>query len=381
MAMNWRVVLFDLTVGQEEIDAVTNVLRSRWLAMGQETKEFELAFAATLGVDEAVAVSSGTAALHIAALSLGLGQGDEVIVPSLSFVATASTVAMTGARPLFADIQGMHDLTIDPDEIVRLVTPHTKAIIVMHYGGFPANMAAVLKIAREHRLKVIEDAAHSPLVQTPQGMLGTLGDIGCFSFFATKNITMGEGGMLVAKDPAVLQRARALRSHYMTSSSWDKQQGRDSEYDVKGLGFNYRPTDLAAAIGRAQLQKWTSDRRQRRLITQVYHHQLRSLPGIQLPYAGYTGDSAYHLLPIVLPPNCDRSMIQARLREAGIQSSVHYPPIHLFQYYQATYGCRPDMLIRTETVAARQLSLPIHARMQAADAEFVVQTLKQALGT
>lgn len=377
--MNWRVVLFDLSIDQEEIDEVTRILQSRWLAMGQETKALERDFAAALGVAESVAVSSGTAALHIAALALGLGPGDEVIVPSLSFVANASTVAMTGARPVFADIQGMDDLSLDPGAVERVITPRTKAIVVMHYGGYPAPMDAVLKIARRHQLKVIEDAAHSPLVQTPQGMLGTLGDVGCFSLFATKNITMGEGGILVAKEPGVLQRARALRSHYMTSSSWDKQQGRASEYDIQGLGFNYRPTDLTAAIGRVQLRKSDYDRQKRRMLANIYHQQLQTLPVIQLPYAGYTGDTAHHLLPIILSPACDRPALQAQLREAGIQSSVHYPPIHLFQYYQTHYGCHRGMLEHTETVAARQLSLPLHARMQEEDVILVVQTLRQAL--
>ncbi|GAB4195196.1 MAG: DegT/DnrJ/EryC1/StrS family aminotransferase [Roseiflexaceae bacterium] len=377
--MNWRVMLFDLSIDQEEIDEVTRILQSRWLAMGQETKELEREFSASLGVDEAVVVSSGTAALHIAALALGIGPGDEVIVPSLSFVANASTIAMTGARPVFADIRGIDDLTIDPEEIERLITQRTKAIVVMHYGGYPANMEAVLKIARKHQLKVIEDAAHSPLVQTPQGMLGTLGDVGCFSLFSTKNITMGEGGVLVAKEQSVLQQGRALRSHYMTSSSWDKQQGRASEYDIQGLGFNYRPTDLTAAIGRVQLRKSDYDRQKRRMLAKIYHQHLQTLPGIQLPYAGYTGDTAHHLLPIILPPTCNRSALQLQLREAGIQSSVHYPPIHLFQYYQAQYGCHKGMLARTEMVAARQLSLPLHARMQEEDAVLVVEILRQAL--
>ena len=377
--MDWRVVLFDLTIGDAEIAAVTQVLQSRWLAMGQVTKEFEQEFAAALGVSESVAVSSGTAALHLAALALGLGPGAEVIVPSLSFVAVASTIAMTGAQPVFADIEGIHDLTIAPDDILRLITPQTRAIVVMHYGGFSANMEAILAIARDHHLKVIEDAAHSPLVMTAHGMLGTLGDVGCFSLFATKNITMGEGGMLVSPHSEIIQKARALRSHCMTTSSWDKQQGRASAYDVNGLGFNYRPTDLEAALGRVQLQKISNDRLQRQRIAQIYVDELCDIPGLDLPFMTYRGDTAHHLFPVLLPLQCNRQSVQAALCAQGIQSSVHFPPIHLFSYYHAVYGTKPGMLPLTEDVAVRELSLPMHARMQDDDARLVAGTLKRLL--
>lgn len=377
--MDWRVVLFDLTIDDAEIEAVTHVLQSRWLAMGQVTKEFEQEFAAALGTSEAVAVSSGTAALHLAALALDLGPGAEVIVPSLSFVAVASTIAMTGAKPVFADIQGIDDLTIAPDEIVRLITPNTRALVVMHYGGFPANIEAILAIARDHNLKVIEDAAHSPLVMTAHGMLGTLGDVGCFSLFATKNVTMGEGGMLVSPHSDIIEKARSLRSHCMTTSSWDKQQGRASAYDVNGLGFNYRPTDLEAALGRVQLQKISNDRLRRRRIAQIYKDELCDIPGLDLPFSTYYGDSAHHLFPVLLPRQSNRQTLQAELRREGIQSSVHFPPIHLFSYYRSTCKTGPGMLPLTEEVAERELSLPMHARMQDDDARLVARTLRQLL--
>jgi len=379
--MDWKVMLFDLTIDDAEIEAVTRVLQSRWLAMGQITKDFEHEFAVALGANEAVAVSSGTAALHLAALALGLGPGAEVIVPSFSFVASAAMIAMTGAQPVFADIQGEHDLTISPDEILRLITPRTRAIMVVHYGGYPADMERICAIARDHNLKVIEDAAHSPLVTTSYGMLGTLGDVGCFSLFATKNATMGEGGMLVSSHPDIIQKARALRSHCMTTSSWDKQQGRPSIYDVDGLGLNYRPTDLEAAIGRIQIQKISNDRNRRRRIAEIYRDELQNIRGLDLPFVAYQGDTAHHLFPILLPEQCDRQVLQERLHAEGIQSSVHYPPIHLFSYYRTTYGHGPGMLPLTERVAMRELSLPIHARMQEDDVWLVGRTLRRLLTT
>ena len=377
--MDWKVTLSEPTIDDREIAAVTQVLRSRWLTMGPVTREFEREFAASLGEKEAVAVNSGTAALHLAALILGLGPGAEVIVPSLSFVATAAAMAMTGAKPVFADISSEDDLTISPDDVVRCITPRTRAFVVMHYAGYPANMEKLLAIAHSHDLKVIEDAAHSPLVRTPLGMLGMLGDIGCFSFFTTKNITMGEGGMITSPYPDLLQKARALRSHCMTSSSWEKQQGRSSMYDVEGVGFNYRPTEIGAAIGRVQLQKQADDRVHRRRLTHAYIEALRDIPGLKLPFSAYSGDAAYHLFPLLLPPNVDRSQLQACLGERKIQSSVHFPPIHLFSHYRSTYGYRPSMLPLTEEIAARELSLPLHSNMQEEDVWYVAQTLRQVL--
>jgi dTDP-4-amino-4,6-dideoxygalactose transaminase len=377
--VNWQVVLFDIDLNEAEIQAVTAVLTSRWIAMGAITAAFEDEFAAALGVSQAVAVSSGTAALHLAVQALGLGPSDEVIVPSLSFVASAATVALTGARPVFAEVCGAHNLTLDPADVARRITPRTRAIVAMHYGGYPADMVALQALARRHGLALIEDAAHAPVVRTPQGMLGTIGDIGCFSFFATKNIAMGEGGMVVARDEALLRRIRAMRAHCMTSSSWDKHHGRASSYDVNGLGLNYRPTDIGAAIGRVQLTKLHADRQQRHRLIKTYMDQLQGIPGIRLPFSDYAGDSAYHLLPIILAPEMSRELLQHELKGAGIQSSVHYPPTHLFSYYRDVYQYRDGDLPVTEAVAAREVSLPLHVRMTADQVLFVTQTIRRIM--
>lgn len=376
--MDWRVVLFDVDVGDEEIAAVAEVLRSRWLSVGAVTAAFEQEFAAAHGVPAAVAVSSGTAALHLAAQALGLGPDDEVIMPSLTFVASAATMLLVGARPVFAEIKGPHDLTLDPDDVARRITPRTRAIVAMHYGGYAADMVALRALAEQHNLWLIEDAAHAPQVSTTQGMLGTLGDIGCFSFFSTKNMTTGEGGMVVARDPAVLSRVRSLRAHCMTTSSWDKHHGRSSSYDVDGVGLNYRPTDISSALGRIQLRKLRTDRERRAALVQQYR-ALLAPTGLELPFAEREGDSAHHLFPLLLPADLDRSVFQEQLKAAGIQSSVHYPPIHLFSYYRAHCDGQPGSLPRTEDVTARVVSLPLHVRMSKDQVELVAQTVRAAV--
>ena len=375
--MQWNVPLFDIHIDQTDIEAVTQVLASRWLSMGAITRLFEQEFAEQLHCQDAVAVSSGTAALHLAVMALDLGVDDEVIIPSLSFVASAAVVALAGARPVFAEVKSSQDLTIDPEHVAELITPRTRALVVMHYGGYSANMEALLALAHKHGLVVIEDAAHAPIVQGSQGMLGTLSDIGCFSFFSTKNMTTGEGGMIVARDPEMLSKIRMLRSHCMTTSSWEKHKGRASSYDVTGFGLNYRTTDIASALGRVQLQKLAQDRQRRRELVQIYQNQLAQLPEVVIPFANWEGDSAYHLFVIILPKSIQRSMLQAQLKERGIQSSVHYPPTHLFSIYQQNYGYRAGSLPLTENIAERILTLPLHVNLTHEQTYYVADTVCQ----
>ncbi len=379
MTVQWNVILSDVNFDEAEVAAVTEVLNSRWLSMGGITRAFEEEFAAAHGTTSAVAVSSGTAALHLAALALGLGPGDEVIVPALTFVASAATIALTGARPVFAEIKGPHDLTLDPDDVASRITPQTRAIVVVHYAGYPADMVRIMDLAQQHGLMVIEDVAHAPAVFTEQGALGTIGDVGCFSFFATKNLTTGEGGMLLARDKAILDRARSLRAHCMTTTTWEKHHGRASSYDVTGLGFNYRPTEITAALGRVQLRKLPADRTRRAVLVERYRQRLGQIPDLVLPFATFQGDTAYHLQPILLPPTVQRRLVQEGLRSQGIQSSVHYPPAHLFSYYQQQYGYQAGDLPRTEAIAERQLSLPLHTVMADTDVDLVVDALQHSL--
>jgi len=372
---HWRVTLADNTVDDREIAAVTDVLRSRWLSAGPQTRQFELEFAGMLGLPDAVAVSSGTAALHLAAMALDLRPGDEVILPSLSFVAAAAAIALQGATPVFADVRSAQDLTIDPADAARLITARTRAIVIMHYGGHPADLTALRRAADDHDLSLVEDAAHAPVTGQPGRMLGTLGDLGCFSFFATKNITTGEGGMVVAQDPAVLERIRRMRAHFMTTSTQDRMRSGTADYDVPGLGLNYRPTDICSALGRVQLAKLADDRARRRRLAATYRALLGDVRGMVIPFEESAGASAHHLMAVLLPAGMDREAVRAGLTAAGIQTSVHYPPTHRFTFYQRTFASSRRPLPVTEAVAPRLLSLPLHSRMSHDDAVLVAVTL------
>lgn len=361
----------DATVADAEIDAVTAVLSARWLSAGEITRAFEREFAQALGASDAVAVSSGTAALHLAALALDIGPGDEVVMPSLSFVAAAEVTALLGAVPVFADVCSEQDLTIDPDHVSRLLTSRSKAIVAMHYGGFPADLGRLRALADERGLALIEDAAHAPVVRAGPWMAGTIGDLGCFSFHPAKNLTTGEGGMVVATDPGRLDRVRAMRSHCVA---------RDGGigYDVTGVGLNYRPTEVSSALGRVQLRRLADDRARRSAVRATYERMLSGVPGVAVPFAGRTGDSAHHLFAILVPARMREELCHALAAE-GIQTTMHYPPTHRFSYYRKAYLSTRRPLPVTEWVAERLVSLPMHARMSTQDAAFVARTVRSVL--
>ena len=255
--MNWDVPFFDLRFGDEEKQSVVAVIEDNWLTTGPRITAFEDNFAKAMNCPDiqAVAVTNCTAALHLAVEALGIGPGDEVIVPSLTFVATANAVRYAGATPVFADVVSPEDWTIDPDDIAARITPATKAVIVMHYGGYPCQMDRILALAKDHNLRIIEDACHGPLATWQGRSLGTIGDIGCFSFFSNKNMSTGEGGMIVTRDEALAQSMRLMRSHSMTKPSYERFKGHAFDYDVVGLGYNYRMDELRAALGIVQLGK------------------------------------------------------------------------------------------------------------------------------
>lgn len=376
------IALYRPHIGEAEIQAVTDVLRSGWLSSGPVTEDFEGKYAAALGVPAAVAVSSGTAALHLAVLALGIGPGDEVVLPSLNFVSAAATVALCGATPVFADVTGPHDLCLDPDDAARRITPRTRAIVAMHYGGYAADLTSLARLARTHGIALIEDCAHAPVTDSVHGVLGTVGDIGCYSFFATKNLAMGEGGMVVAHDPAVADRIRRLRSHALTVSAQQRHRGGSSLYDVDTLGLNYRPTEIGCAIGRVQLDALPAAQVRRREAVRLYRDHLASLPGLTVPFADRPVEqSAHHLFAVLLPRGADRDALQDALRAERIQSGVHYPPTHLFTAYQERDPGGQAALPVTEDVMARQLSLPLHPGIGAAEVRRVVEAVSAAWRT
>ena len=375
--MDLRVPLADLDYGPEEEKAVMNVIQSGWLTMGRVAQKFEGEFAALLGVKYAVAFSNATVALHMACLTLDIGPGDEVIAPALTFVATTNAVLYTGAQVRFADILGPRELTISPEEIKKHITPRTKAIMLMHYGGYPCQLEKIMALASKYRLAVIEDAAHAPGASLHGRSLGTWGDVGCFSFFSNKNLATGEGGMLVTNREDIAEKARLLRSHGMTTLTWDRHQGHAYSYDVLDLGYNYRIDEIRSALGLAQLAKLKENNARRKEITERYWDAFNNMP-LGLPFCDTVGKSAYHIFPVLLPQGVDRRAFIDKLRGAGIQTSIHYPPIHQFSHYKKLF---PDVsLPQTEAVASREVTLPLYPSMKDEDVELVVSAVKKAIG-
>jgi dTDP-4-amino-4,6-dideoxygalactose transaminase len=403
--MNWKIPLADLDYDHEEDEAVLEVLHSKWLTMGAVTQQFEAEFAAYHQAEQAVAVSNATQALHLALLALGVGPGDEVIVPSLSFVATANCVLYTGAEVRFADILSPLEPTIDPASVEAAITARTKAVICMHYGGYPCRMPALLALCERYHLHLVEDAAHSPGAWLEGRALGTWGDIGCFSFFSNKNLSTGEGGMLLTADAELAARLRLLRSHGMTSLTWDRHQGHAYSYDVVALGYNDRIDEIRAALGRVQLRKLGAMNGRRLELTLAYHHLLQDT-SVELPFScqlavlkrdataigSWQSDSslsainhqpltsslpACHLMPILLPEGVERQEIISQLKAAGIQTSLHYPPIHQFSYYRER--CPGVRLAVTEDYAAREVTLPLYPGMTEAMVGEVVGVLNKRI--
>lgn len=375
----WRIPLADINLGEDEEAAVLAVLRSGWLTMGQVTSEFEAAFAELTGVAHAIAVTNCTAALHLAGLALGWSEGDEVIVPSLTFVATANAVRYTGATPVFADVRGEDDFSLDPDAVAACITPRTRAITVVHYAGFAVDMPAIKALADRHGLAVVEDVAHAPGASLDDRPLGSWGDIGCFSFFSNKNMTTGEGGMLTTDDDEIAAKLRLLRSHGMTTLTWDRHRGHAFSYDVVLPGYNVRMDEVRAALGLVQLGKLAANNDRRHELDRLYVEQLADkLPEIGIPYATYRGVSAHHIRPILLPEGSDRRRFMEVMKEQGVQTSIHYPPIHQFSAY-ATEEKAAGSLPHTETIGRREVTLPLYPGMTDADVEIVVEASSHAL--
>ena len=318
--MAFKIPLFDLNFGKEEEDAIIDTLRSKWISTGPKTTEFENKFAAMLNTQHAVALTNCTVALHLAMKLIGIKEGDEVICPSLTFVATVNAILYVNAIPVFADITSYEDLTINPEDIERKITPKTKAIIVMHYGGFACDMDRIMSIAQRHGLKVIEDACHGPLSEYHGKKLGTIGDIGCFSFFSNKNISTGEGGMLVTDNDDYYERAKLLRSHGMTSLSYERSKGHSTTYDVIALGYNYRKDDIRASIGLVQLAKLIVDLKQRAEIRKMYIAQLSSIDEIIIPFKNYTEFSKQEFKQVFIILRCiDSQYIRTFMQSYRIQ--------------------------------------------------------------
>ena len=375
--MSYKIPLFDLNFDEAENRAVVETLNSKWISSGPKCLELETKFAHMLGVKYALAVSNCTAALHLAMVCAGIKPGDEVIVPSLTFVATVNTVRYVGGIPVFADIVSRENLCLDPAQVEALITPRTKAITVMHYGGFACDMDKIMDIARVHGLKVIEDACHGPMSEYQGNKLGTIGDVGCFSFFSNKNISTGEGGMLVTNDEHVYEQAKLLRSHGMTTMSYARSTGHSTSYDVVGLGYNYRFNDILASIGIVQLDKLMPDIIKRKHLREVYIRMLGDDERIVIPFKGYKNVTSSYVCPIVLADgNAEkRDAIRDYLAQKGVQTSVHYPPAHRFEIYAGFHAKLPV----TDYVADNEFTLPMYGSLTDENAVYVAESVKEAL--
>jgi dTDP-4-amino-4,6-dideoxygalactose transaminase len=375
-AVGLRVPLADVRLPPEAVAAAVEVLEGGWLSSGPAVERFEADVAARVGTSYAVACSSCTAALQLALAALGVGEGDEVVMPSLSFVAGANVARELGAEPVFADVIGSDDLTADPESLRRLLTPRTRAVVPMHYGGHPCS-AELVAVAREAGIAVVEDAAHALGAAGDLGECGGWGDAGCFSFFANKNLPLGEGGMLVTSDEELAERARTLRSHGMTTQTWQRHRGHASSYDVVALGYNHRLDEMRAAIGTVLLERLDDWNARRGDHVARYRSLLSELPGVALPFSGRRSGErpAHHLEVVLLERGIDRDALRAELLAAGIQTSVHYPPTHLFSVHA---GARADVAV-TEELAGRLLTLPLYPHLEQDQVELVVAALGDAL--
>lgn len=377
--MNWQVPLFDPDLGAEEEQALIEVIRSKWLTMGDRTKEFERRFAAETNVPVALACNSATAALHMALAVLGVGPGDEVVVPSLTFVATANAVRYCGARPVFADVASMDEWNIDATAIERVLTPATKAVVVVHYAGYACDMPAIMALATRHGLAVVEDVAHAPCAGLDGVALGAWGDVGCFSFFSNKNMTTAEGGMVTTRRPELAERLGWLRSHGMTTLTLDRHKGHAFGYDVVALGYNYRMSELNAALGLVQLSHVRQRNAQRAAIVAAYRKRLDAIAGLGVPFAVYRGEAAFHLMPVLLPAGVNRFEVMTAMREAGIQTSIHYRPVDTFTaYVEAGLGPSTQVPL-SHDIGQRVLTLPLYPSMGAAQVEQVCTALAGAV--
>lgn len=365
-------------LGDEEIQAVTEVLRSGWITTGPRVKEFEAAFSRYTGAREAVAVNSGTAALHLSLAAIDLRAGDEVVIPTMTFAATGEVVLYCGARPVLVDCE-RESFNLSVDALERAITPRTRAVIPVHYGGHPCEMDQIHNVAQRHGIKVIEDAAHALPARYNDRMVGTLGDITCFSFYATKTITTGEGGMATSENEEYAERMRILSLHGISKDAW-KRYARDGEwrYEILEAGYKYNLTDLQAALGLVQLKKCDAMWRRRQSLAERYTNFLSRLDAYQVPGVAAHVQHAWHLFVVLVDPSVlsihrDRVIKELTLR--GIGASVHFIPLHLHPLYQQRLGYKVGQFPVAERLFDRCISLPLSPAMTDDDADRVLEAL------
>ncbi len=374
-----KVPLFDLNYDQEEENAVLGVLRDKWLSSGPRTKEFEKKFSDYLGQGTtSCAVSSGTAALHISLLAAKIQKGDEIIISGLSFIAALNVVTLMGAVPVLADSESFENWNVSPSDIAGKINSKTKAIIIVHFAGYPCEMDLLTRLAKEKNLILIEDAAHAVGARYKNRHCGTFGDMACFSFFSNKNLSTGEGGMFVASDPKWDEQARLLRSHGMTSMSIDRFKTKNFSYDALQPGLNYRPDEIHSALGVVQLNKLERNNKKRKLLVQAYISKLSDLEEVVIPWQTPSEEitPAYHIFPILLPKDIDRDSLMEGLKKCGIQTSIHYPAYNQFSFYKEIFS---QPLKVAGEICAGALTLPLFPDMTLGMVSYVCDSLRKLI--
>lgn len=375
--MAYKIPLFNLNFDGKEAQAAYDTIQSGWISTGPKCEELEKMFVDMFRVSYAVSMSNCTDALHLCCLVCGVGPGDEVLCPSLTFAASANCIRYAGATPIFCDIVGPDHINIDPKEIEKKITPKTKAILVVHMAGFPCQMDEIMAIAQKHSLKVIEDACHGPLSEYKGKKLGTIGDCAAFSFFSNKNISTGEGGMFISNNKELADKARLLRSHGMTTMSYQRAGGHATAYDIVELGYNFRLDDIHAAIAIEQLKKLPGDLEARLAVRARYVERLSKIANIIVPFADNTEFVSNYIMPIVIKNGTveDRDKIREAIHSAGIQTSVHYPAIHRFSIYKE-YGA---VLPQTEYVTDHEITLPMYAALTMEQVDLICETVDKVI--
>jgi perosamine synthetase len=379
-----RVPFHRAPVGEEEALIVCEVIRSGWITMGPKTFEFEKEFAKYVGAPHAIAVSTGTAALHLALEAAGVRDGDEVLLPTTTFTATAEAVTYLKARPVLVDVDPA-TMNLDPQDAARRISPRTKAIIPVHLGGQPCDMQEIQELACEHHLKIIEDAAHALPSEYRGKRIGQISEFTCFSFYATKTLTTGEGGMVTTENPAAAERIRLMRLHGIERDAWKRyRSGGSWRYQVLEAGFKYNLTDFQSAIGLVQLAKCDKMRQARERIAQQYNNAFSSTEELLLPAIRSDRSTSWHLYILRLRLDrlrVDRDDFVQKMNDRGVACSVHFIPLHLQPYYQRAYHYQAGDFPNAEKQFNSCLSLPIFPSMTDEEVEHVIRVVQETTGS